>query len=214
MNRKAICGILATVFFLASINIFGQNPELPPGAKRISGGVLNGKAISLPKPVYPAAARAVNARGSVNVKIAVNRNGDVISAEAVSGHPLLRSAAVEAARKAKFAPTILNGEKVEVSGIIVHNFQEPTDWKTLGTEIGFAEAKNDWSFISLLAGFEFDEKKLAELQNSTAENKRAALPVVIESIRGKLANSDLWYFDYGRTKAKILYADIKRLLHY
>jgi protein TonB len=103
-------------------------PPPPPTPRknipsRISGGVVNGKAISLPKPAYPAAARAVNAKGSVNVAVVIGKNGNIISASAVSGHPLLRSAAVSAARRARFAPTFLSGQAVEVSGVIVYNFQ-------------------------------------------------------------------------------------------
>lgn len=92
----------------------------PP--KTISGGVINGKAIDLPKPSYPAAARAVRASGAVNVQVTVDENGDVISANAVSGHPLLRAAAVSAARNAKFKPTLLSGKPVKVTGVIVFNF--------------------------------------------------------------------------------------------
>jgi TonB family protein len=90
--------------------------------KKISGGVLNGKALSLPAPEYPAAARAVKASGAVNIQVTINEQGDIISASAVSGHPLLRQAADEAARKAKFAPTLLQGVPVSVTGVLVYNF--------------------------------------------------------------------------------------------
>lgn len=95
----------------------------PPVPKRISGGVVNGKATSLPKPAYPAAARSANIKGSVNVAIVISKTGRVMSARAVSGHPLLKRAAVSAARRAKFRPTKLSGQAVEVSGVIVYNFQ-------------------------------------------------------------------------------------------
>ncbi len=90
--------------------------------KIISGGVLNGKAVSLPLPAYPAAARAVKASGAVNVQVTIDESGNVISASAVSGHPLLRQAAEEAARQAKFAPVTLSGTPVSVTGVIVYNF--------------------------------------------------------------------------------------------
>ena len=90
--------------------------------RQISGGVLNGKADSLPRPVYPPAARAVRASGAVSVEVLIDEAGNVISATAVSGHPLLRAAAVHAARGAKFSPTQLSGVPVKVSGIIVYNF--------------------------------------------------------------------------------------------
>ena len=57
----------------------------------------------LPKPPYPAAARAVRATGEVVVRIELNDDGSVQSAQAVSGHPLLRAASVNAAKGSKFA---------------------------------------------------------------------------------------------------------------
>ena len=71
-------------------------PEVKPTPPRapISGGVLNGKAISLPKPAYPPIARAAHASGTVVVQVLIDENGNVISARAVSGHPLLQAVAV------------------------------------------------------------------------------------------------------------------------
>jgi protein TonB len=97
-------------------------PKPPPPSKPISKGVVNGSAISLPKPPYPAAARAVRASGAVNVQVLINESGSVVSANAVSGHPLLRQAAESAARGAKFKPTLLSGQPVKVNGVIVYNF--------------------------------------------------------------------------------------------
>ncbi len=91
----------------------------------ISGGVLNGKAISKPAPPYPAVAREARASGSVVVQITVDESGKVTSASAVSGHPLLRQAAVQAAYQAKFTPTLLSGKPVKVNGTITYNFNLP-----------------------------------------------------------------------------------------
>jgi TonB family protein len=95
-----------------------------PAAPRapISGGVLNGKATHLVQPSYPAIARAAHASGSVTVQVVVDENGNVISAHATSGHPLLQPTAVAAARGSKFSPTKLSGQPVKVSGVIVYNF--------------------------------------------------------------------------------------------
>jgi TonB family protein len=95
----------------------------PPGKKAIvSGGVLNGKAISKPQPPYPAIAKAARAQGTVTVQIVVDETGRVVSASAVGGHPLLQQAAVGAARQARFSPTLLSGQPVKVSGVITYNF--------------------------------------------------------------------------------------------
>ena len=91
----------------------------------ISGGMMNSKAIMLPAPVYPPAAKAVRAQGAVSVQVVVDEDGNVISAAAVSGHPLLRAAATKAAREAKFSQTLLNGGPVKVTGIVTYNFVAP-----------------------------------------------------------------------------------------
>ena len=88
----------------------------------ISGGVLNGKATSLPQPVYPPAARSARASGTVVVEVTVDERGRVVSASAVSGHPLLRASAVSAAREARFSTTKLSGKPVKVTGQITYNF--------------------------------------------------------------------------------------------
>jgi protein TonB len=111
----------------AKIDIPGEPP--PPEAPKptpprapISGGVLNGKAISLPKPAYPAIARAAHASGTVVVQVLIDENGNVVSAKPLSGHPLLQAVAVGAARQAKFSPTKLSGQPVKVTGVIQYNF--------------------------------------------------------------------------------------------
>jgi len=88
----------------------------------ISKGVINGQAISLPKPAYPQIAKTANIGGQVSVQVLIDETGRVISASVVSGHPLLRNAAVTAAKQAKFTPTKLSDTPVKVNGLIVYNF--------------------------------------------------------------------------------------------
>ena len=95
----------------------------PPVVKRpVSIGVANGKALYLPKPSYSAAAIAMHADGKVDVQVTIDETGRVTSANAVSGHILLRAAAEQAARAAKFTPTLLSNVPVKVTGMIVYNF--------------------------------------------------------------------------------------------
>ena len=96
-------------------------PKPTPRAP-ISGGVLNGKAVRLVTPPYPAIARSAHASGSVQVQVLIDENGNVVTAHAVSGHPLLQAAAVAAARASKFTPTKLSGQPVKVNGVIIYNF--------------------------------------------------------------------------------------------
>lgn len=94
----------------------------PPAITRISK-VLNGSALSLPKPAYPKPAVMLNLEGIVNVQVTIDENGNVISAKAADGHPFFRGVAEQAAREAKFKPTMLNDAPVKVTGIIVHRFK-------------------------------------------------------------------------------------------
>ncbi len=88
----------------------------------IAGGVLNGKATSLPIPAYPATAKAAHASGTVTVDVTIDEDGNVVAARAVSGHPSLQAASVAAARNAKFSPRKVSGAPVKVQGVLVYTF--------------------------------------------------------------------------------------------
>jgi TonB family protein len=96
----------------------GPKPILKP----VSGGVLNGTAINLPPPIYPDAAKRMRTQGIVSVDVILDETGKVVSANASSGPPILREAAVQAALKARFSPTKLSGQPVKVSGVINYKF--------------------------------------------------------------------------------------------
>jgi protein TonB len=116
---------------VASNSTVKVEDEPPPPAERrapkpllkpISGGVLNGKAVLLPKPDYPQAARSARAGGTVVVEVVINEAGKVIAAKATSGPVLLRQAATQAAQGARFSPTLLSGQPVKISGEINYTF--------------------------------------------------------------------------------------------
>jgi protein TonB len=101
--------------------------EPPPPAPRpilkpVSGGVLNGTALSLPSPTYPENAKRMRTAGVVVVEVVLDESGKVVSAIATSGPTLLRENAVQAALKARFSPTKLSGQPVKVSGTINYKF--------------------------------------------------------------------------------------------
>lgn len=100
-------------------------PANSQGRRSVSGGLLNGRAISLPAPLYPAEARAARASGTVTVQITIDEYGSVQAARAVAGHPLLQAAAVNAALQARFSPTFLDNEAVKVNGVLVYQFAAP-----------------------------------------------------------------------------------------
>lgn len=88
----------------------------------ITGGVVNGKAIKLVQPQYPAAARNKHESGQVKVQIVINEVGNVIAAQALNGSASLKAAAEGAAWQCRFTPTFLMGQPVKVSGVIIYNF--------------------------------------------------------------------------------------------
>ena len=95
----------------------GEQPEEKD--KHVQGGVLNGRAISLPKPVYPGTNKET---ARVEVGILIDENGNIAEAGIYSGRPPFTNAAIVAACDAKFAPTVVNGKRVKVSGVITYNF--------------------------------------------------------------------------------------------
>jgi TonB family protein len=94
----------------------------PAPRAKVSGGILNGKALNLVKPIYSAAAHAAGASGKVEVQIVFDETGKVIWARAISGHPDLRQAAEDAAWRTTFSPLKLSGQPVTVGGILMYNF--------------------------------------------------------------------------------------------
>jgi len=94
----------------------------PPTTERVTSRVLSSKALNLPQPAYPIIAKQARIQGPVNIQILVDEQGKVVSAQIVSGSPMLTSAAKEAAMRARFTPTILNGQPVKIQGVIIYNF--------------------------------------------------------------------------------------------
>lgn len=99
-------------------------PKPTPAPPRIlrPRTVLNSQALLLPKPIYSAIARAARAHGTVTVQVLIDETGKVISAKALSGHPLLVLESQKAAYQARFSPTTIGDQPVKVSGIITYNF--------------------------------------------------------------------------------------------
>lgn len=114
---------------LTSIAIAQQPPPPPPPQSeelpkiiRKSGGVLQGSATRRIEPAYPPLAKAARVSGAVVVEVTVDEEGNVMSVRAISGHPLLKDAAVDAARGWTFSRTLLQGVPVKVIGTITFNF--------------------------------------------------------------------------------------------
>ncbi|GEM_PF-455459 len=180
----------------------------------INGGVLNGKAISLPAPAYPQIAKTARASGSVNVQVVIDESGNVISASAISGHPLLKAAAVQAANGAKFSPTLLSGQPVKITGTLVYNFVLGMNWTDIGYELSNAAFSSgntnslSYSVATSLPGSDYETERglLQSLSkgNTTADVNTQNLNTVINSLQSKLMSNpkNSWYFSLGVELAK------------
>ncbi len=127
-NRTGTDGLSTGDTVAANVVKEDEEPP-PPPRKKVeekpvirSLGVVNGRATNLPMPNVPAAAKVVNAQGTVSVQVLIDEKGNVLSASAVSGNQMLRASSEAAARQAKFVPTLLSGEPVKASGIINYHF--------------------------------------------------------------------------------------------
>jgi TonB family protein len=107
-------------------NFVADKSDKPPRVGDIYGPMLNGRARSLPQPEYPEAARAANIAGRVTVRVVIDPEGNVTAAEATSGPELLRPAAEDAARKAKFKPSLLGTTPTRDAGVLLYTFSMTT----------------------------------------------------------------------------------------
>jgi periplasmic protein TonB len=97
-------------------------PEVKSGPSKVSEGVLQGRAIKKVRPGYPEIARRNRIGGLVQVQVLISEDGRVMEAFIINGHPLLRNAAIEAARQWIFTPTMLSKVPVKVQGVLSFNF--------------------------------------------------------------------------------------------
>ena len=114
--------------------VLGGLPVLPPpGATstdqgprspvRVGGNVKPPRLLFGPMPDYPSLARQARIEGEVLIDAIIDEHGNVIEERVVSGHPLLIPAALKAASRRKYEPTILDGIPVAVDLHIVITFR-------------------------------------------------------------------------------------------
>jgi periplasmic protein TonB len=97
-------------------------PAMTPKRITVGGEVESAMLLEQPAPVYPLMAKQARIRGSVVLKAIIGVDGKVKDLVAVSGHPFLVQAAVEAVRKWIYRPTVLDGVPVEVDTTIEVRF--------------------------------------------------------------------------------------------
>jgi periplasmic protein TonB len=93
-----------------------------PKTVKVSSGVMEGQKLNAPNPTYPQMARIAHIQGDVQLQATISKTGSIENLRAVSGHPILIQAALDAVRQWKYKPYILNGEPVEVETQITVKF--------------------------------------------------------------------------------------------
>jgi protein TonB len=93
-----------------------------PTRVRVSQGVTSGLLIVHPQPTYPPLAKQARISGAVVLQAEISKDGSIQNLHVISGHPMLIQNALEAVKRWKYKPYILNGEPVEVETTITVNF--------------------------------------------------------------------------------------------
>jgi len=113
--------IVVSLLFSISLAQAGKKSDAEIVVRK-SEGELEREAIKKVESNFPPIAKAARASGAVKVEVTIDEVGKVVSARAVSGHPLLRDSALAAARQWKFKPTMVSGKPAKVGGILTFNF--------------------------------------------------------------------------------------------
>lgn len=204
--------IFSALFFILSVCVWPATAQKTTAApKTVSAGIVNSKALDLPKPEYPAAAQAIRAKGEVKVQVTIDEKGNVVSAEAVSGHPLLRAASEKAAQAAKFSPTLLSGKPVKVTGVIIYNFVEPSprpnyeeELRTIALgvlltaheEMEITDKDLEEMFGQFPAYYP-EIKPLSPAKGAFPQRRTALINEAVSALRSGLSGSQAWQFELG-----------------
>jgi TonB family protein len=86
--------------------------------RKLNSSELKERVISCAEPHLPG---DVDATGAVVFQLLVDEDGQVKSAQSISGHPILRAAALHAVTKWKFKPLLINGRAQPFSGVLPIN---------------------------------------------------------------------------------------------
>ena len=95
----------------------------PVGPKKVSQGVMEGNLKTKIDPPYPSMAKIAHIQGDVVLQATISKGGTIENLRAVSGHPILIQAAMEAVRQWRYKPYELNNEPVEVETTVTVRFR-------------------------------------------------------------------------------------------
>lgn len=196
MKYQSVSVFPAFIALFLAVNIFCQTPapDAPPVLKDATSGTdaselfqvgevrgaVNSKAVYLPKPVYPNEAREAGAEGKVTVQITIDEDGNVISANALSGHSLLKNVSEETARRTKFRiARDAAGQAVQTNGVLAYSFAiQKAGWTKIGYDLAIlakAPTLRNFPAASIAKTFQPEWTQESEMLGKIAEMKSAEI---------------------------------------
>lgn len=169
----AILGAGACAMALATLA-----QEIRPERVRIGGLVMQAKLMQQVQPEYPPLAREARIQGTVRLRAIISPEGSVQQLEVLSGHPLLVQSALEAARKWRYEPTLLNGVPITVETTVDTVFSLEPD-----------PAAEEPAPREIPPAFESDIRRLLNVtgaQTSWSQSAKAALESAQSRLVGEL----------------------------
>ena len=118
-----IGGIISSTSSLAAVPKLAPKGVVPVQRVRVSQGVVKGLLMNRVEPTYPTVAREARIHGEVVLTAVIDKDGNVENLQLVSGHPMLAPAAINAVKRWRYKPYLLNGQPVEVETTITVNFE-------------------------------------------------------------------------------------------
>ena len=112
MSRRTAIVLLSILTLAATLG------AIRVGAQQTQNEEIVRRAKNRVQPAYPDLARKMNIAGTVKIEVVVAPNGSVKDARIVGGHPVLATAALDAAKKWRFEPA-----SAEATGIIDFKFE-------------------------------------------------------------------------------------------
>jgi protein TonB len=123
----SVIGIAAPGSSAPLPNLGGSDTASKPVLQRmkISQGVSQGLLIKRVDPVYPTNALHLRIEGEVELLATISKDGDISQVQVLSGDKQLAGAAVDALKRWKYKPYLLNGEPVEIQTQVTMRFRLP-----------------------------------------------------------------------------------------
>jgi periplasmic protein TonB len=111
--KEQIAVVLPGTNLVPPAPVAAPQPPASSPTPKVGGQIKQAEVVSRTNPEYPMAARQARVQGAVVVSAMIGADGRVKSVKAISGPPLLQTAAAAAVKQWTYKPALLNGSPVE-----------------------------------------------------------------------------------------------------